>query len=227
MAGDPLLSEAESQAVANAVEAAERTTSGEILVVVTGECSDYRWLPLAWAAGVALIVPLVLALTALPLDALARGRGWDIGEPPSARQAVAVYGLIQAATFLLSLALLSIPAIRRALTPVAAKRRRVRQAALEQFVTRELHHTEQRNAVLIFAALRDRMVEVVADEGALAAVPQATWDGVADAVSREARRGRPAEGLVEAVRLCGEALSGPFPWREGDRNELPDRPLQV
>lgn len=227
MAGERLLSEAETQAVAGAVEAAERTTSGEIVVVVAGECSRYRWAPLAWAVGTALLVPLILAMTALPLDELARGRGWDIGEPPSARQAVAVYALIQAVTFLLAFAVFSVPAVRRALTPAASKRRRVRQAALEQFVTRELHHTDQRNGVLIFAALKDRMVEVVADEGALAAVPQAVWDGAADAVARHARRGRAGEGLVEAVRLCGEALSGPFPWREGDRNELPNRPLQV
>lgn len=227
MAGERLLSDAETEAVTNAVAAAERTTSGEIVVVVAGECSHYRWAPLAWAAGTALLLPLLLAMTALPLDDLARGRGWDIGEPPSARQAVAVYALIQAAVFLAALLVFSIPAVRRALTPRAAKRRRVRQAALEQFVTRELHHTDDRNGVLIFASLKDRMVEVVADEGALAAVPQAVWDGAADAVARHAKRGRAGEGLVEAVRLCGEALSGPFPWREGDRNELPNRPLQV
>lgn len=227
MAGERVLSDAETEAVARAVEAAEQTTSGEIVVVVTDECSKYPWAPLAWAAGTALIVPLVLAMTALPLDSLARGQGWNIGEPPTARQAVAVYGLIQAATFLIALAVFSIPGVRRSLTPRGAKQKRVRQAALEQFVTRDLHHSEARNAVLIFAALKDRLVEVIADEGALSAVPQAVWDDIADAVARHAKRGRAGEGLVEAVRLTGEALAAPFPWREGDRNELPNRPLQV
>lgn len=227
MAGDRLLSEAEIQAVANAVEAAERTTSGEIVVVVAGETHEDRWLPAAWAAAMALLLPLVLAMTVLPLESLARGRGWSTGEPPSAQEAVAAYAMVQAATFVIAALVLSIPPIRRLLTPKGVKGRRARRMAMEQFVTRELHHLPERNAVLIFAALSDRCVEVVADEAALAAVAQANWDAAADAVSRHARRGRAGEGLVEAVRLCGEALSGPFPSREGDRNALPDRPLQI
>lgn len=227
MAGDRLLSEAEIQAVANAVEAAERTTSGEIVVVVAGETHEDRWLPAAWAAAIALLIPLVLAMTVLPLETMARGRGWSTGDPPTAQEAVAAYALVQAATFVIAALLLAIPPIRRMLTPRGAKRRRARQRAREQFVTRELHHLPERNAVLIFAALTDHCVEVVADEAALAAVPQAAWDAAADAVARHARKGAPGDGLVEAVRLCGEALSGPFPQGEGGRDVLPNRPLQI
>ena len=45
-----MLNEAEMDRIASAVAEAERGTSGEILCVVTGEVSDYRETPLAWAA---------------------------------------------------------------------------------------------------------------------------------------------------------------------------------
>lgn len=226
MAGDRLLTDAEIEAVGQAVEAAERRTSGEIVVLTTAQVSEYRVVPLAWAVAAALLFPLVLALTVLPFETMI-GRGWGTGEPPTAQEAIGVYAVLQALTFLVVGMIASIPAVRRRLTPRGWRRNRVRRAAVEQFLARDLHRTRERNGVLIYAALNDRDVEIVADEGAEAAVPQAVWDQAAQAVAGAARRGRPGEGLAEAVRLCGEALSGPFPPREGDRNELPDAPAQV
>lgn len=226
MAGERLLSEAEIATVGAAIEAAERRTSGEIVVITAGEVSSYRYVPLAWATAAALLIPLVLVLTALPFHSIV-DRGWGTGDPPSARAAVATYAVLQTLIFLAVGALVSLPAIRRRLTPRGVRRGRVRKAAVEQFLARDLHRTVERNAVLIYAALTDRDVEIVADEGALAAVDQATWDRAAAAVGEHARRGRPGEGLAEAIRLCGEALAGPFPWREGDRDELANTIVQV
>lgn len=226
MAGEHLLTEAEIDLVAAAVERAERRTSGEIVVLTTGEVSQYRWVPLLWATAAALLIPLLLAMTLLPLEGLIQ-RGWGTGEAPSARSAVATYAVLQALTFLVVGAIVSAPAVRRRLTPRPARRNRVRRAAMEQFLARDLHHTQERNAVLIYAALLDRDVEIVADEGALAAVPQSVWDGAAATVASAARRDRAGEGLADAIAAIGEALSGPFPYRAGDRDELPNRPAQV
>ncbi len=226
MAGDRLLTDAEIAAVGRAVEAAELRTSGEIVVLTAAQVSQYRFVPLAWATAAALLIPLALALTVLPFDSLVGG-GWGTGEPPTAREAIGAYAVAQALTFLVVGALASIPAVRRRLTLRGWRRNRVRRAAMEQFLARDLHRTRERNGVLIYAALNDRDVEIVADEGANAAVPQAVWDQAARAVAEAAGRGRPGEGLAEAIRLCGEALAGPFPRRDDDRDELPNAPIGV
>ena len=79
------LSADDKAAVAQAIEAAETKTSGEIFVVVSGRTADYRWIMLFYGALVAILVPLVLM--ALGLNPLAIGSafthwqagGWNIG----------------------------------------------------------------------------------------------------------------------------------------------------
>src|SRR3979409_1316084 len=56
---------------AAAIRAAETKTSGEIFCVVAQHASDYRLVPLAWAALAALIVPAPLIyLTLWPASAI-------------------------------------------------------------------------------------------------------------------------------------------------------------
>ena len=56
-----MLSHADHDRIAAAVSEAEDKTSGEILCVLQHKVSDYREVPLAWAAGASLIVPALLA----------------------------------------------------------------------------------------------------------------------------------------------------------------------
>jgi uncharacterized membrane protein len=82
--------------------------------------------------------------------------------------------------------------VRRALTPRPLKKARVRRAAMEQFLATDLHVTRDRTGVLIFAALAEHRVEVIADEGIYAAAPNTVWDEVvADLVSGLKRRRSP------------------------------------
>src|SRR5262249_29763063 len=46
--------------IAEAIRAAEEQTAGEIFCVIAHACGDYRLVPIAWAALVALAVPLPL-----------------------------------------------------------------------------------------------------------------------------------------------------------------------
>ena len=56
-----MLSHADHDRIAAAVAEAEGKSSGEILCVLQHKVSDYREVPLAWAAGCALIIPALLA----------------------------------------------------------------------------------------------------------------------------------------------------------------------
>src|SRR6516225_9715622 len=66
-AGDVMISDVDKRRIAEAIRAAEEKTAGEIFCVIAHACGDYRLVPIAWAALVALAVPLpLICLTARP-----------------------------------------------------------------------------------------------------------------------------------------------------------------
>jgi putative membrane protein len=227
-----LLSEADHQRIDAAVAAAERATSGEIFCIVTDEVSEYREVPLAWAAGAALLLPPLALLLGFRPDALLDvfTGGWDAAHG-SAAQAVTrtlfTYVALQTAVFVLTALLVSVPAVRRRLTPKSLKRERVHKAALEQFLAKGLHLTRERTGVLVFAALDDHWIEVLADEGVASKVDGHVWGEAVRAAVERLKSGDAGGGFVRAVELCGAVLAEHFPSSQDNPNELPDRLVEI
>jgi putative membrane protein len=221
------LSQADQDRIAQAVAEAEKTTAGEIYCVLAPEVGDDRAAPLIWAAGAALLLPALALLAGFRPEMLSRLFGdWSIGH--AAAQDVAIlsalltYVGLQAAIFAVVAALVWIPAVRRALIPAAVKKARVRQAALDYFLAKDLHLTRERTGVLIFAALAEHRVEVIADDGVHAAAPSGVWDEVVADLVAGLKRGAIADGFVAAIARAGAILAALAPPRPDDRNELPD-----
>lgn len=226
----PLLTPQDLTAVEAAVRTAESRTTGEIYCVVAEESSDYRATPLAWAAGVALLAPAIFVLLGFQATApdMRMFGGWtadqveDIGEA-TARAALIGTLLLQGLLFLTTLFLVSIPAVRRALTPRGVKRDRVLHRAEEQFLSKNLHATRERTGVLIYVSASERMAELIADEAINARVAQDTWDKAMAALTSGLKEGRAGDGFTQAVGLCGDVLAEHFPARPDDNpNELSD-----
>ena len=214
--------------VAQAIARAETKTSGEIFCVVARQVSSYRDVSLGWAAAAALLLPLAL----IPLGFDAHwlpwlGADWQAAHAAARDveigQALAAYALVQAAVFLGVFLLTLIPAVRIWVTPRRVRRRRVRRAAMHQFLAHGMHVTEARTGVLIFAALADHQVEVIADKGIHACVSPEVWADAVAALTAGLRQERPVEGLEQAIALCGAVLAEQFPPRSADINEVADR----
>ena len=225
--GSMLLSPEDHQRIERAVEAAEATTRGEIVCVVTDEAAHYAEVPLAWAAASALLLPLV-ALSAAGVA----GRfdyafgGWAAGHVAAIHVAVLTaltsFALVQLVLFMSVFVLVSIPQIRRPLTPAPHKRAQVRARALEQFYARDLDRTRERTAVLIFVSLHDRCAEVLADSAISDKVEASAWNDVMADLVAGVRAGRPGDGFVAAIERCGQHLAEHFPAATDNPNELPD-----
>jgi putative membrane protein len=229
MSKTSFLSPEDLSAIEAAVREAETRTTGEIYCVVSEESSDYGETPLAWAAGVALLGPALLLLGGVHVSAPDLFGGWSaaqVGQAAehAARQALIGAVLLQAALFVVTLiAITAIPALRRALTPRAFKRERVRRRAAEQFVAKNLHLTRERTGVLIFVSAAERMAELIADEGIAGHVEPHVWDKAMAALTTGLKRNEPAAGFAAAIGLCADVLAGKFPPHPGDNpNELPD-----
>jgi putative membrane protein len=218
--------------VAAAIAQAESTTSGEIFCVFARRVSGYWDVMLAWAAAAALLLPLLaipLGFDPSTLPSLADG--WRAGHSASAAvsagAAIAGHAVLQAATFLIVLALGLIPPVRRLLTPAPIRRDRVRRAALHQFLAHGLHVTEARTGVLIFAADADHRVEVIADKGIHSRVDQQVWADAAAALVLGMKARRPGDGFVKAIGLCGAVLAAHFPPTDRNPNEVADRLVEI
>ena len=211
-----------------AIAAAEANTSGEIFCVMARQVSAYRDISLGWAAAAALLLPLgLIPLGFDPAWLPGLGAGWQAAHLSSTDvvvgQSLAAYVLIQAAVFLTVFLLTSTPVVRRLVTPRSIRRARSRRAAMEQFLAHGLHVTQDRTGVLIFAALSDHQVEVIADEGIHARVDQLVWADAVEALASGMRKGDPATGFEAAIGLCGGVLAEHFPPRPSNPNEIEDR----
>ena len=218
--------------VASAIAAAEARTSGEIFCVLAGQVSSYRDISLAWAAAAALFLPL--ALIPFGFDSTwfpGLSDSWEAAHLSALHltvgRALGVYAVVQASVFLAVYLLLRVPALTRLATPRGVRRDRTRQAAMHQFLAHGLHVTEHRTGVLIFAALADRQVEVIADQGIHSRVDHAVWADAVEALTMAMSERRPAEGFEQAIALVGGVLAEHFPPRQRNANEVPDRLVEI
>jgi putative membrane protein len=202
------LTEPDRQKIESAIVAAERTTSGELVAVVAQAADDYRHVLLLWPALAALLLPAVLLAIEPGMSA------WTLY-------------LAQAAAFLVLAVLARLPPVRMALVPDAMQRRSAGQLAREQFLEQRLHLTPAHTGVLLFVSVAEHYVEIIADEGINAKVPPGTWDkAVADFVER-VRAGQIADGFLGVAEVVGKRLAEHFPRPTDDRDELPNRVIEI
>lgn len=213
--------------VTDAVAAAELETSGEIVTVIGDRSDDYNDIALLWAIAAAFTAMSVLAL--FPevflglIDALMGGwtHEWTPGELFGIATAVGL------AKFAAVWAIQLWQPLKFALVPGPVKSARVHAKAVELFKVGAERRTHGRTGVLIYLSMREHRAEIVADQPIAEKVPADVWgEAMADMLA-EIRKGCVAEGMAAGVRDVGRVLSGHFPRAEDDRNELPDRLIEV
>ncbi|KAF0165387.1 MAG: hypothetical protein FD157_1374 [Rhodocyclaceae bacterium] len=102
-----------------------------------------------------------------------------------------------------------------------------RDRAVELFSQLRVWDTDENSGILIYVQLVDHRVEILADRGIAARVPQAEWDAICRAMEASFRRGEWRQGALQAVTRAGELLARHFPAGENNPNELPDQPLVI
>jgi putative membrane protein len=202
-----MIAEPDKTRISAAIQKAESRTAGEIFCIVARHSSDYRLVPVAWAAAIALFAPLpFIYLT-----------NWS----------AAVIYLWQLVAFAFAAIALSHPKLRFHIVPRRAKHDRAHAEAMRQFLAQGLDKTEHRTGVLIFASTAERYAEIVADTGINEKVAPEVWDDAVNALVTAIKAGRPADGFVAAIERCGAVLATHFPPGALKRDELPDKLLEI
>lgn len=228
-----MLTKLDKDRISQAIEAAEVGTSGEVVCALTGEVSHYREVPLAWAAAIALAVPpLALALGLRPLAIAGQAGFWLASQGAALETNLAItlglYTLAQLVLFMVIALVVHIKPVRRLLTPATLKRHRVDRAARRHFAALGAQARGSETGVLIFVAVDDRQVRILAAPSLHQKTDEAAWSKAANAIGASMKAGHdPTAGIVEAIEICGAALKAHFPAAGNQPHVFSNKPMEV
>jgi uncharacterized membrane protein len=95
--------------------------------------------------------------------------------------------------------------------------------AVEIFQGLKMDQTADRNAVLVYVALKDKQLAVFGDEGIHQKVGSQFWNQEVGRMLQHFNKHNYAEGIASVVSEIGEVLVHHFPYnKDTDKNELPD-----
>jgi uncharacterized membrane protein len=94
--------------------------------------------------------------------------------------------------------------------------------AVELFAQMGMQATQERNAVLVYVALKDHQFAIYGDEGIHQKVGTAYWHHEIMKMLRDFNRDNYAGAIAVCVEDIGKALQHYFPYTDQDKNELSD-----
>lgn len=194
----------ERQRIVETVQRVEQRTSGEIVPMLVGAADDYAQAEVVAGGCFALATAALLS--------------WQLWNASLWYFLPAFLLLYLPCRWLLRW----LPAVKRSLLSAAEIDATVTNKALAAFVERGLHHTRDATGILILICLFEHRVQVLADRGINAVVPQDTWDEIVTVISDGIHRGQACDALCRAVERCGDLLAESFPPRPDNRDELPN-----
>ena len=184
-----------------AIQEAEKTTAGEIMVYVAKRSDAYpeaRW-------RLAIVFSLLVAFAVTMLFP-----GHD-----------AIWLLwVQLPALLVGFAVGSIPFLQRLAISEDSMIEEVHQRALQAFHAMGLNATKDRTGTLIFVSLFERRMEVLGDSGISAKLHQETWNELVKESLDQIRSRDLETGVETAIRRCGAILTQHFPGSHLNPNEL-------
>ncbi len=208
---DTYFSESDREAIRAATTASEQTTTGEIVVYVVERCDTHP--EIGWKC--AFLGGAVGALLAV-LGVMLFG-GW--GAPDYLWILLGLQlGLV------LGWLLGRFDEIARWMIDPDALASRVAGRAAEAFLEEAVFETKSRTGVLIFVALFEHEVMIIADEGIHRHVGEDAWLAITDEAAAGIRAGDPPGAVIRAVERCAHLLSAHGIVGAGEPNQLSDAP---
>ena len=215
--GDRLsLTQEERARVQQAVEAAERLTSAEIVPIIvmrSGLYRDARYRAGLTVAAAVLTVLMTVEAAWLPWGWHAANAAWLLLATMIAYGAGHWFGRFAP--------------IVRVFTPADRMRHKVQLRAERAFLQQGLSKTRERNGLLIMLSLLEHQVYVLADQPLFELVPAGLWDHIVAETVTPVKAGDIIGGLCRGIERAGTVLAQYCPSRPGDNpNELSNDLIQ-
>ncbi len=221
---------ADHKRVSDAVGRAEADTDGEIVTIVAARSDHYHDVLI----GIALLLgALTLLGTIATPDTLTNAvygvtGGWRDASAPAAPAMEAWFGVALATlVFVVTVAVLMATPLGDRVVPRGIREQRVAERALDYFRVAAQKRTVGLTGIIIYLSLAEHRAEIIADEAIASKVDAGVWGDAMEALLGPVRTGDVAGGMVGAVEEVGRVLTEHFPKSDGNRNELPDRLIEL
>lgn len=221
------MSDADHQRVSQAIAAAEASSDGEIVTMVTDLSDPYHDVALHWAVAALVAVLALSAAFYRAVEAFYDRLFGYWGAEHSVGEILFFVMVLAVLAFTVVLLVLKYMPLRLALTPGATRQRRVRRRAIAMFKAAAERRTIGRTGILIYLSMGEHRAEIVADEAIVKVTTPECWADAMASLVGEVREGRPAEGMVLAIEQVGEVLTQHFPRSSTDTNEIPDKLIEL
>lgn len=202
MHAENFFSEGENVQIAAAIGKVEKTTSGEIAVMVVDGSDSYP-------EGIILSGVILGGLASLALTELFFADSLTVFM-------IFFAGLSLAAGWLTAY----VPALKRIFIPKHRMEQQVREQAIQSFYEKGLHKTRDATGVFFFVSLFERKVWILADTGINGKISPQELQVYASDMATGIREGRAAGILCREIASLGEVLTEHFPAKPDDVNEL-------
>ena len=194
----------EQKKIEEAVGKAEKTTAGEIAIMVLDESDSYIESTIYGAIMLSglfsVLVPFLLM----------RYEIWFY--------LPAVFVLYVPFHFLLK-----VPEIKRLFISAERMSTAVRERAIRAFYEKGLYKTKDETGVLIFLSLLEKKVWILGDKGINAKIRENFWADIAKEISSGMFEKTHCDALISAIEKCSLELTKHFPCKPDDKNELSDK----
>ncbi|MFM8332419.1 MAG: hypothetical protein ACKN9T_12085 [Candidatus Methylumidiphilus sp.] len=191
--------------IGRAIAEVERQSHAELVVVVKPQADGYSQYPLA--------VGSALAFTALSYFRFS----------PDTFDDWMIYGGTIAAFVLGAVLVGGIPAVLRRLVGRKRMEKSTEILARAYFQKGGVHRTQDHIGVLIFVAVLERQVAVIADWGVESAIPPGEWAKIRQGFNGIFKAKQPTLALMAQLQALPVVFSQYVPQIESDINELPDQ----
>jgi putative membrane protein len=205
---DQFLSEAGRRQISEAVKAAEKYTSGEIVPMVVSASDRYAAADIV--GGAAFGFPLALIVSHFV------GAWFWLGT-----RNLWLFLAFLFFFFIVCHAVIKRTCrLKRFFISSREMNEKVEEAAFIHFYRNGLHHTRDETGILMFISVLERKVVMLADRGINNKVPEGQWDTVVKKVVEGIQQHRQVEAVCGAVEAVGDLLKEHFPIKPDDNDEL-------
>jgi putative membrane protein len=202
MKAETFFSESDKAKISGAIAQVEKTTAGEIAVMVVDQSDDYP-------AG-----PILAGLTLGGIPALLLSDFFGADSIWIFLPLFLVFGL---GCGWLSTCL---PSLKRIFISKNRQETRVREKALTAFYDKGLYKTRDETGVLFFISLFEHRVWILADKGIYAKIEQTTLQEYAQDIAAGIKNQNATVVLCQEIENVGRILAEHFPIKADDANEL-------
>ncbi len=208
-----LFSEADRDAIKQAIMQAEENTSGEIIPVIASASGRYD--------RAEDIFGLIFSLLCVAI-------GWTLFHNNTPTDGWSSFNFELTAilltiflSFIIGVLLTHLcPVLRSTFITKKEMEEEVERAAAEAFQHNRLRNTEDSTGILIYISLYEHQVKVVGDDGISAKLTHPDWQHICDAIIKDFKEKKYTSGIVEGINLSGKLLTEHFPIKDGDKDEL-------